>query len=303
MSLRDDRACRLAGLLGQVNRPGGPHAPVLAETISRVNEPFRFDSRGNRLLAWSLVERPHRLLICAQTAVYRQVRLWLLSERVVPRNAPFDDVRDPDRWTHCFAIDRVPNGLPAFLDQLTGIIILCNLPSSIDQGAALDFYTVPNDGAPSDTLARSEVGDLVHIVKYSGVDDAGKGVALHALAERMSAIVQRLPSFDHVVIASVPGHDSRTVSWSQRLADEVGRMTEHRVIRTRARSLIRAPAKAGAVDLTHEFTIDAGDVANAVVLIVDDVMMSGNTVNAVARAARRAGAPEVHVLVAARTLR
>lgn len=268
-----------------------------------MSEPFAFDGRGNRLLAWELVEEPHRVLICAQTAVYRQVYLWLLNERVRPRNAAFDDVRDPGRWTHCLAIDREPDGLWAFLELLTRTVILCNLPASIDKGAALDFYTVATDEGPSATLARSKVGDLVHVLKYAAVDDAARSQALKALAERMADVIRRLPSFDQAVIASVPGHDSRIVSWSQRLADEIGRMTERRVIRTRARSLVRAPAKAGAVDLTDEFMIDAGDVANSIVLVVDDVMMSGNTLKAVARAARRAGAPEVHVLVAARTIR
>lgn len=268
-----------------------------------MSEPFAFDIRGNRLLAWQVVDRPNRVLIRAQTAIYRQVYLWLLNQRVQPRTAAFEDVSDPDRWTHCLAIDRVPSGMVAFLELLERIVILCNLPASIEAGAALDFYKVPSDDVPSWQWPNTEIGGLVYSVKYGVVDEAAKTRALRTVASQMSDVVQRLPSFDRAVIASVPGHDSRIVSWSQRLAGEIGRITERRVIRTRARSLVRAPAKAGAVDLTDEFMIDAGDVANSIVLVVDDVMMSGNTLKAVARAARRAGAPEVHVLVAARTIR
>ena len=54
-------------------------------------------------------------------------------------------------------------------------------------------------------------------------------------------------------------------------------------------------------DLSEEFTLSQR--INERILIIDDVFHTGATLDAAAKAARRAGAPEVITLTAARTLR
>jgi predicted amidophosphoribosyltransferase len=262
-----------------------------------------FDPRGNAIVRWAIVQDPLRIAFYAQTAVYRQVRLWLLTHGARPRPAAFDDQLDPTRWTHCLEISHVPDGLDEFLALLHRVIVLQNLPSTIDAGVALDFYTIPDDHVPSTSWLRTEVGELVHTMKYGQADLVGREAALMALVDRMLPILERVPAFDQAILVSVPGHEASRVSWSERLADRVGRESGRRVVRTRARSLLRTPAKEGGVDLSGEFAIEPADVANAAVVIIDDVMRSGSTLKAIGVAARRAGAPDVHALVAARTIR
>lgn len=262
-----------------------------------------FDPRGNVLESWELLEPPLRLALCAQAAVYRQIRLWLVAQGVTPRPTSFEDQVHAERWTHCLAITSVPAGLDQFLALMQRVIVLRNLPSTVDDGIALDFYTIPDDLVPSESWVRTDVGELVYTMKYGQSDQLSRETAFETLADRMAGLLPRMPSFERAIVASVPGHDTRHASWSERLAERIGRDTGRRVVRTRARSLIRAQAKEGGVDLRGEFTIESADVANAAVVIVDDVMRRGSTLDAVASAARRAGAPDVHALIAARTIR
>lgn len=262
-----------------------------------------FDPRGNALSGWRLLESPLRLAVHAQAAVYRQIRLWLIAKGVTPRPTAFDDQADADRWTHCLAITAVPVGLDQFLELMQRVIVLRNLPSVVDDAIALDFYTIPDDLVPSESWLRTEVGELVYTMKYGQHDPMSRETAFEALADRMASVFEQIPSFERAIVVNVPSHDTRQVGWSERLAEHVGRARGRRVVRTRTRSLVRPQAKEGGVDLRGEFSIASPDVANAAVVIVDDVLQSGSTLGAVAAEARRAGAPDVHALIAARTIR
>jgi hypothetical protein len=275
---------------------------VLAES-DRVNE-FGFDRRANSLREWRIDQPTQRLLLCAQSAVFRQIRLWLLDHRTTPTNAPFDDLRDAPRWTHCLMLDTIPEGLSEYLELLQRVVILRDLSSPVETGVALDFYTIPEDGVPSRAWLRTEVGELVHTFKYAPVDDLSKQHALQRVIDRLAVVLASIPTMSDGVVVSVPGHDSRQVAWSERLAAGVASKTGRRLVRAKAQSLIRPQAKERNVDLSGEFAIDPSDMANASsAVIVDDVMLTGSTLLHVARAARLAGALQAHALVAARTIR
>lgn len=265
---------------------------------------FGFDRRANSLREWRIEHPTQRLLLCAQSAVFRQIRLWLLDHRVTASATPFDDLEDATRWTHCLVLDTIPEGLTAFLELLQRVLVLRDLSMPVESGVALDFYTIPENGVPPMAWLRTDVGEAVHTFKYAQADALSKQHALEEVIERLSFVLVRVPTLSDGVVVSVPGHDSRQVAWSERLADGVANRSGRRLVRAKAKSLLRPQAKERVVDLSGEFAIDPSDIANASsAVIVDDVMHSGSTLIHVARAAQTAGALQVHALVAARTIR
>lgn len=125
--------------------------------------------------------------------------------------------------------------------------------------------------------------------------------------EQLADVVDRHPVYGAAdVIISVPGHNNSVVGFGQRLAAEVARETDKTFSPTRAQSPERPAMKnreAGEVmDLTNEFIVGP-EAEGRVVIVVDDVYRGGDTMRAVALAARRAGAVAVLGLVGARTMR
>lgn len=54
-----------------------------------------FDPKGNNLPRWEIIRSPTRIVLFAQAAVYRQVRLWLLNSGANPLPAAFADQGNP----------------------------------------------------------------------------------------------------------------------------------------------------------------------------------------------------------------
>ena len=117
------------------------------------------------------------------------------------------------------------------------------------------------------------------------------------------AVDPLLEAADYVI--SFPGHRVSSASFGVRLAQRVSAGLQKPFLET-ACSLSERPAAKTESDTTQEletiFSIP-GDVRDQVVLIVDDVFMSGRSMAAVATVAQQAGARGVVGLVGARTLK
>lgn len=265
---------------------------------------FGFDGRANRLREAEIRINPFRLMLCADTAVFLQIRRFLAGEGLVPRAAPYP-ASEADRWTHCMAIDQVPTELDSFLNLLGHVLVLKNLKSEIDDAIALDFYKIPREGVDPNDWPDTEVGDLVSKMKYWKNDALTQAHARSDLAARMASVIDRHPTYRDALLISTPGHSSIATSQSEALASEVAGLRRAPIAAARARSLFRPEAKARGerVDLRDEFELSSASVSSRSVLILDDVLGRGTTMQGVASAARRAGARSVHGLVAARTIR
>jgi hypothetical protein len=267
-------------------------------------DPPTFDSRGNRLRKFELRSDPLRLLLSADYAVYLQVRRFMASAGMTIRHHPYPE-DEADVWTYCLALESVPEGLQAFLDLLCRVVVLKNLPQAIDDAIALDFYKIPRDGLDPDDWPDTPAGQLVNRMKYWRSDPAAQAQARSELADKMASVIRLHPTYREAAIATTPGHKPREPSQSEFLANEIATNLGTSPLRTRAKSMIRPEAKGRGerVNFKEEFDLDPDGVARRAVLIVDDVLGRGTTMEGVALAARRAAARSVHGLVAARTIR
>ncbi|MGH4018629.1 MAG: phosphoribosyltransferase family protein [Pseudonocardiaceae bacterium] len=129
----------------------------------------------------------------------------------------------------------------------------------------------------------------------------------HWLAQRLGEVIAVHPTLATAeVVVAVPGHDRTLLSFGERLAATVGRQRGLAEIRVDSRREFRPEAKSRGSSSVHaldgEFSI-GGDLAGCHALVIDDVVRSGATLQAVARAARAAGAGRISGLVCVRTLR
>ena len=152
-------------------------------------------------------------------------------------------------------------------------------------------------------MEDTPAGSLVHMAKYYGYPEA-----LDALGSALAKVINGhalLKTAD--VIVSVPGHDTSRVSFGEHVAAAVAKKTGKPLIAATAAHTSRPAAKErekveGGIDLEDEFTLP-DDVDSRGVIIIDDVYRSGQTMEAVAKAAKEAGAERVYGLVGARTMR
>lgn len=261
------------------------------------------DSRGNRLQRYVVKRAPsseeRRIYLCGPDEVAVQAE-WVLQSRGCRRLGLEPHQRS--EWTHRLGTDGpVSADVRGMLDLLTEVVTL-QANSPVDAALALDFYKDPDSHYDPMQWANTAAGDLVNRGKYWG-----SVTARNALAEQLADVINRHPVYRAAdVVISVPGHDSTVIGFGQRLAAVVARETDKTFSPTTGRSQERPAMKnreAGEVmDLTNEFIVGP-EAQGRVVIVVDDVYRGGDTMRAVALAARRAGAVAVLGLVGARTMR
>jgi ComF family protein len=181
------------------------------------------------------------------------------------------------------------------LAQPAGLALRCarcqQTPPVFDRTLALFSYAAPIDR-------------LILRLKYHG-DLSLARVLGGRLATALGMHATGLPE----VIVPVPLHAARLRERGYNQALELARPIAKRLrVPIDYRSVTRVRATAPQIDMDYEarrknvrraFRVD-GDFSGRRVAIVDDVMTSGHTVNAVAAALRKAGAAEVAVWVVAR---
>lgn len=265
--------------------------------------PFPIDSRGNRLQRYEIRRVPgtneRRVYLLGPAAVAIQVE-WALQNQNCQRLDILDDQQQ--EWTYRYRIDGpVSSDVRTMLDLLEDIVTL-ESPKYVDTALALDFYKDPDSHEDPMQWANTRAGNLVNLGKYRGSVRAHK-----QLTGLLIDVIDRHPIYRAAdLVISVPGSNSAVVGFGQRLASTVARDSGKTLVITRARSAVRPAAKnrdeGQTMDLTDEFIV--GPEANGrVAIVVDDVYRSGDTMGAVALAARRAGTVGVLGLVGARTMR
>ena len=269
--------------------------------------PFYYDRRGNRLEGWAATAPPqggHLLWlrgpgevaaqVCAAGPAYRQ---WQLPA-------------DPGGWTHVLhSPEPAVSSVVRSLLDLLGNVVTLPAPVAVDVALAVDWYKRPLDGVDPYSWPNSQAGELISTGKYRYRDaPEPQAVAGRTLAGLICQVIGVHPVLGRAeLVLDVPGHDTERVSFGSRLAATVAVGRGLAMVRTRARSAYRPESKnldrAGrARALTGQFLVPA-EVQGRQVVIVDDVIWSGDSMSAVAQAAREAGAAAVSGICGARTMK
>jgi hypothetical protein len=270
---------------------------------------YDLDTRGNRLLKAAVAAGVRttghsRLYVQGAYRVTAQIET-LLAPRIArsldPAEAPNGD------WSAGWELT---GDLPDEVRRLIGLlkeVLTLECAAVIDIALAQDFYNDPVETDGGETVwHRTAAGALVSRAKYW--DAESQQVARSEIARRLAEVVRRHPLIAQAdVMVSVPGSDTTVWRPSELIARRTAQILEIPFVRTRARHQRRPEAKAAVdgdarFDLRAEFEIDL-EPSQRTVLIVDDVVKSGDTMAAVAMAARRAGATTVYGLACARTRR
>jgi ComF family protein len=159
--------------------------------------------------------------------------------------------------------------------------------------------------------------ELVHLLKYSGVRPAAN-VLGRMLADSLLPLLSESKFSDNVVVIPVPLHSSRRrqrgfnqaeliAAAALKCIDAPGHFQLTRDVLYRERdthSQIGLTSHQRRENLRGAFVVRrASEIAGKEILLVDDVFTTGTTVSECARVLRRAGAAQVRVATAARTLK
>ncbi len=262
---------------------------------------FAEDSRGSSIESFDIVAHGPAAIAYMRgpRAAADQIKSVFRTDGLVTRTLAESE---QPQWTHSFEFpvessERVRRAL-AFFSEILIIPIQPPLRSLI----ALGFYKNPKLGQAPNDWENAPAGDMINRAKYQS-DDA----AHRKLIDELVRVVKRHRwySTHGQVVVSVPGHQSVNSSYGERLAEGVARELGRPLVKIRALSDSRPAAKSAAraeLDLSHEFEV-AGDVVGKVVILVDDVYMTGRTMNNAAAALADSGARAVLGLVGARTMK
>jgi hypothetical protein len=269
--------------------------------------PFYSDPRGNRLELWTTTQHRggHVLWLRGPVQAERQVRLLAPEYRAIP-----GAVSGTTAWTHALQSPepQLKPSVGSLLDLLKELISLPS-PQDVDVAVALDWYKIPDDDVDPYQWLNTEDGELVSSGKYRYRHNAElQANAGRTLVDRLCNAIDQHPILrGSTAVLDVPGHDARLVSFGSRLAATVAQRRTLPLLKVRAASDFRPPAKnLTAVDRAQmeqdQFAVPS-DIRGRAVLIVDDVIRSGWSMGAVASAARRSQASAVNGICCVRTMR
>ncbi|MBI4897078.1 MAG: hypothetical protein HY827_01765 [Actinobacteria bacterium] len=206
------------------------------------------------------------------------------------------------RWTHSFVVPEViVDGVERAMSFFSEILIIPSEPP-LKSLIALGFYKAPRPGQPAMEWENAPAGALVNRAKYQR-DDA----AFSELVDALTRVIRRHPwyAFFGEMVVSVPGHRADVRSFGERIAAAVALAIDRPLLPISAVTRVRPEAKSASraeMDLSHQFVVD-GEVAGKVVILIDDVYMTGRTMKNAAAALSDSGARLVLGLVAARTMK
>ena len=186
-----------------------------------------------------------------------------------------------------------PTALIPFLELMQDVLAT-HPPTGMDLCLALDYYSRSEDAGPR---ARSDVGAEVYLAKYRSGRQAEH--ALVRLADTLCAAITAHPVYAQVdLITAPPGHLGDGKSFGERLARETARYARKKYVPAKGKTA-RPAMKAGVkLDLSQSFSFD--QPLSGSVIVIDDVYGTGSSMSGTALAARRAGAPTVFGIVAAK---
>lgn len=207
--------------------------------------------------------------------------------------------REQDRgeWTHRYPLRRAPGPDELAFVELLGKVLTLRIGPPVTVAIALDYYKDPSTHEDPQLWANTRLGELVHHGKYLAADAAGRQLAIE-----LSHFIDLHPDLRRSeVIVNVPSHSERR--FSERLADAVSRLRGlPSVVLT---DNVSAPIKD--TDPTSRsapsFSIDGTAISGRHVLLIDDVARTAESLRLAAQHLKDAGAREVSVLVAVRTMR
>ncbi|HEY7403228.1 MAG TPA: ComF family protein [Candidatus Angelobacter sp.] len=154
-----------------------------------------------------------------------------------------------------------------------------------------------------------ELRELIHLFKYNGIKPAGA-----VLARLLARSIEPLSLPQQFMLIPVPlwsgKRKSRGFNQAEAIAKAFLRVHERDGIQLDTATLVRSRETASQTGLTRRqrranvrgaFTVARPErIRDRSVLLIDDVMTTGTTVNECARVLRRAGAKEVFVATVAR---
>ncbi|MGQ0774311.1 MAG: phosphoribosyltransferase family protein [Pseudonocardiales bacterium] len=264
------------------------------------------DRRDNRLTAHLFTNTPdlrrhHLDLRCSNDIAGQFLDLGHCGvhyRRVEPAN---------NEWTHRLEAEGPADPQVRSLADLLQKVITLRAPSPMSVALVLASYRTPVADIEPNAWPYTTTADMVRRGKYWKEKPRTVEAAGRWLADRLGEVLTRHPTLATAdVVVVVPGHDRTLLSFGERLAATVGAQHGLTEIRVQSRREFRPEAKSRgsdhADDLDDEFSI-AEQLSGCHALVIDDVVRSGTTLRAVAKAARAAGAGRISGLVCVRTLR
>lgn len=264
------------------------------------SDEFQEDSRGSSVEKWEIAGSGETLIAYLRGPGAAAGHVESIYRAVGLRKRPLATGESP-QWTHSLEFpneirDRVSRALSFLSDKL-----LIPVAPPLRCLFALGFYKSPEPGVDPMRWPNAPAGDLVHRAKYRS-DDA----AFDSLVASLSAVIRAHPWYGKHgdLVVSVPGH-AEGFRFGERLAESVADSVGRPLVKIVARSETRTEAKSASraeLDLSHEFSITE-DVSGKVVILIDDVYMTGRTLKNAAAVLSDSGARAVLGLVAARTMK
>lgn len=240
-------------------------------------------------------QQMRRLYICGPTSAAEQIR-EVAENRCFERDVP---KARRESYSHCFEF---PDGFCQDVDDLVGVlrnIRTLRARPHLDYAWVLDWYKVPEDGVDGTDWLDTRAGDLVNRGKYRHSNVHGR-----ELAKWMADTIAAHPLMAGAeTVLTVPGSAADGRSFGERLARTVAKLAGKPLEAAESVGGARPARKTGEgpVDLQGSFRMTT--TLDGTVLIVDDVYRSGESMGAVAYAARLAGADTVYGFAAAKTMR
>jgi len=187
---------------------------------------------------------------------------------------------------------------------------LC-LETPLDECFALAWHSKP--GKPGKP-ALTALGDLVHLAKSYDLDadSAGSLPAAGLIAEQMIEFVRRHPLYRQSdgLAAVLPSNPDKAFDLPQALAGQVSEDTGIPFLngalckKRRTAQMKYCPSMADKLDnIADSVGVRADGVAGQNLILIDDILESGATLEETARAMYQGGAKRICGLVATKTLR